>query len=73
MNTQDNYVSLFDYLGKASGGELGKQVFQAAKKARIRMQTREVSNPKYTGKIMLYPKTFLDQYFSDNKVEYNVY
>ena len=34
MNTQDNYVSLFDYLGKASGGELGKQVFQAAKKAR---------------------------------------
>ena len=71
MSTQDNYVSLFDYLGKASGGELGKQVFQAAKKARIRMQTREVSNPKYTGKIMLYPKPFLEQHFKESN--YQVY
>ena len=73
MKENQDYLSLYDYLKVPAGAELGKQVFQAAKKARIRMQQRDVANPKYTGKIMLYPKPFLEQYFSDNKVEYNVY
>lgn len=69
MSTQSNYVSLFEFLGKPAGPELGKQVFEVAKKSRVRLEARQVSNPKYTGKVMLYPKTFLDQYFSDNKYE----
>ena len=44
------YLSLFDYLGKPAGGDLGKEVATAAIKAGIKMQTREISNPKYTGK-----------------------
>ena len=24
---------------------------------------REISNPKYTGNVMLYPKSFLEEYF----------
>jgi hypothetical protein len=59
-------VSLFDYLGKAAGAELGKHVadFAITKKAKI--ETREVSNPRYTGKVMLYERTLLDEFFKLN-------
>ena len=56
-------MSLYDYLGHAAGPELGQQVAQAASQARVKSEMREVSNPKYKGKIMLYPKAFLDLYF----------
>ena len=56
-------VSLYDYLGRAAGSELGKQVATAAAKAGVKHEIREVSNTKYTGPIMLYPKSFLDLYF----------
>jgi hypothetical protein len=56
-------LSLYDYLGKPAGGELGKEVAAAASKAGIKLETREVSNPKYTGIVYLYPKDFLDSHF----------
>ena len=56
-------VSLYDYLGRAAGPDLGKQVATAAAKAGVKSEIREVSNVKYTGPIMLYPKSFLDLYF----------
>jgi hypothetical protein len=56
-------VSLYDYLGRAAGPDLGKQVATAAAKAGVKHEIREVSNPKYKGPIMLYPKSFLDLYF----------
>ena len=56
-------VSLYDYLGRAAGPDLGKQVAIAAAKAGVKHEIREVSNSKYTGPIMLYPKSFLDLYF----------
>ena len=56
-------VSLYDYLGRAAGPDLGKQVAIAATKAGVKHEIREVSNSKYTGPIMLYPKSFLDLYF----------
>jgi len=59
------YLSLYDYLGHASGKELGKEVATAAMEAGIRLETREVSNPKYTGIVYLYPKNFLDFYFRE--------
>jgi len=57
------YLSLYDYLGKAAGNELGKEVAAAASKADIKLQTREIDNPKYAGIVYLYPKDFLDFYF----------
>ena len=57
------YLSLFDYLGKAAGSELGKQVANKANELGIKHQTKEVSNPKYSGPILMYPKSFLDEYF----------
>jgi len=63
------YLSLYDYLGKPAGKELGGQVAQAAYKGGIKPQTREVDNPKYTGIVHLYPKDFLDFYFREPEVE----
>ena len=62
-NKNMEMVSLYDYLGRAAGPELGKQVATAAAKAGVKHEIREVSNPKYRGPIMLYPKSFLDLYF----------
>ena len=59
------YLSLYDYLGKAAGEELGKKVADAASKIGLKLETREISNPKYTGKVLLYPKDFLEFYFRE--------
>ena len=56
-------MSLFDYLGRPAGSELGRRVAAAAAQNKIKFVTRHVSYAKYTGDIMLYPKSFLDQFF----------
>ena len=56
-------ISLYDYLGRAAGPDLGKQVATAAAKAGVKGETRQVSNPVYKGPVMLYPRSFLDLYF----------
>jgi len=58
------YKSLYDYLGRAAGSELGKQVAEAAMRDGIKLQTRQVSNPKYEGVVMLYPSDWLSNYFN---------
>lgn len=59
-------LSLYEYLGKAAGSELGKAVAQAAIQAKVKIDSQEISNKKYTGKVLKYPKTFLDNYFKQN-------
>jgi hypothetical protein len=61
-------VSLYDYLGRAAGAELGKQVAEYAKIRNQRFETRTVVNPRYSGEIMLYEKTFLDEFFKAKSV-----
>ena len=56
-------MSLYDYLGRAAGPELGQQVAQAAAKAKVKSEIREVNHVGYRGPIMLYPKAFLDNFF----------
>jgi len=55
--------SLFEYLGKAAGPELGKRVAEAATKARVKIDSHHVETRKYTGEILKYPVEFLDEYF----------
>ncbi len=55
--------SLYDYLGRAAGRKLGREVNESAKRRCIPTNTRQVSNPKYEGIVLLYPKWFLDEYF----------
>ena len=56
-------LSLYDYLGRAAGSELGRQVADYAKFKKAKHETRYVSNPKYVGNVMLYEKEFLDEFF----------
>lgn len=57
-------MSLYDYLGYAAGGELGKQVATAATKAKEKIGRRVVSNTRYKGEVLLYRREFLNEYFS---------
>ena len=61
-------ISLYDYLGYAAGSELGAKVYQAATKAKQQVQTREVHTKTYTGKVMLYKKQFLKEYFESQQL-----
>ena len=65
INKKENMsmISLYDYLGRAAGSDLGKQVAIAASKAGIKSEIREVSHIGYKGPIMLYPRTFLENFF----------
>jgi hypothetical protein len=69
MNENNNesgtkYVSLYEYLGHAAGGELGRKVAYEAAKAGIIPETKEVSNPAYKGIVYTYPESFLELYFN---------
>ena len=63
-------ISLYDYLKKPAGPELGKQVAAAANADKIKIDFKQVSNPKYKGNILMYPKTWLDEYFNKTNDEY---
>lgn len=58
-----NFISLFDYLGKPAGSELGKRVSEYAISKKAPYSIRPISNPKYQGNVMLYPREFLDEFF----------
>ena len=64
---EDQMMSLYDYLGYAAGGQLGKQVANAAVKAKVRIDRRYVSNKAYSGLVMLYPNSFLKEYFENKQ------
>ena len=57
-------LSLYDYLKKAAGPKLGKEVAKEATRRSIPFSSKEIDNPNYTGKILMYPKWFLDEYFN---------
>ena len=59
------YLSLYDYLGKPAGGQIGALVAVEARRQGIEIKTREIDNPKYTGIVHLYPKDFLEFYFRE--------
>jgi hypothetical protein len=57
------FRSLYEYLGRAAGPDLGKAVAIAAATQGVTIQSQQISNPKYTGTVMMYPVEFLDRYF----------
>ena len=59
------YKSLWEFLEKAAGPELGAKVFKAfiSEYPKGKIQKRYVENSKYKGYVDLYPKSFLDSYF----------
>ena len=59
----DEMLSLFDYLGHPAGGDLGKAVAKAATAKKVMVQSKQVVARTYTGSILMYPKSFLEDYF----------
>ena len=64
-NNSMDMISLYDYLGRAAGPDLGKKVASAAAKAGVKHEMREVNHKGWNGPIMLYPRAFLDLYFKN--------
>lgn len=62
----DTFVSLFDYLGKPAGNDLGLKVYKKAVEVNEPISYRNVTTAKYTGKVKLYRSSFLDNYFNNN-------
>jgi len=67
-DSKETYLSLFEYLGKGSGGSnIGREVTAEAVKQGIeikwRMLPKEMQKPEYT-QVQLYPVSFLDEYFA---------
>ena len=54
-----DYLSLYDYLGCAAGGELGQKIAYEAAKNKINIKTKSIENPGYKGRIQMYPEDFL--------------
>ena len=63
MEQNSVYLSLYDYLGRAAGQELGAEVNKAAVERKIEFKQRHISNPSYHGNVHLYPVEFLNEYF----------
>jgi hypothetical protein len=64
---ENNLISLYDYLGYAAGQELGGKVCKAAIALKEPIGEREITNTRYKGKVHLYRREFLDEYFSLKK------
>ncbi len=75
MKSEDQYISLYEYLGKGSGGtNIGREVTAEAIKQGIDIKwktlPKEAQKPEYT-QVQIYPLSFLDKYFG-NKTEVGI-
>lgn len=58
------YVSLFEFLQKPAGEKLGMEVSIFARNIGVPIKHRDITNPKFSGKVILYPYGFLMLYFN---------
>ena len=64
MKEQKPYMmSLYEYLGRAAGPELGKEVAETAVKLKETIEKKYIENTRYKGEILMYRREFLDLYF----------
>lgn len=62
-NVLGSYMSLFDYLGKAAGTQLGAEVWIVACEGKVPILSRFIKTKTYKGKVNLYPLDFLEDFF----------
>ena len=65
----ESQLSLYEYLGKAAGQDLGKEVMKAALECDefIEIAEQKISTPAFNGVVKTYPKSFLDEYFKKKR------
>jgi hypothetical protein len=68
MEKKVEMLSLYEYLKRPAGSQLGEQVAAYAKLRKAKFGTKSVSNPAYQGEVMVYTKEFLDECFNAKKV-----
>lgn len=59
--------SLFEFLGRPAGPELGNKVYLEALKQKVTISNRIVKTKRYEGEVKIYPTYFLEMYFKNNK------
>jgi len=59
-------ISVFEYLGGTPPTGTGEKVYKYATSIGAKIDTKEVSSTKYTGKIMLYERQMLDVYYNQD-------
>jgi hypothetical protein len=64
----EKYKSLFEFLGRPAGSELGRKVATIAAKDKVMIGNREVNTPSYRGPILLYPESFLNRIFTNKEL-----
>ena len=69
---KSEYISLYDYLGKASGLELGTQVKKYADENEIPFSTKHITQGGYDGNVLTYPKTWRELDFREPPQEENL-
>lgn len=63
MHKIDEMITLYDFLGKAAGMELGSRVCKKAVELKEPIEEIQIENPVYTGKVHAYRRGFLMLYF----------
>ena len=76
IKNEDQYISLYEYLGKGSGGtNTGREVTAEAIKRGVDIKWRtlpkEAQRPEYT-QVQIYPLSFLDDYFANTSNSNNI-
>lgn len=64
MEQKPYMMSLYDYLGRAAGKQLGAEVCAIATSLKENIEERYIENPAYKGNVHLYRREFLKEYFS---------
>ena len=68
IKPEPEMVSLFDFLGHAAGVNLGAAVYSTARRTKEKVDIRMVETKTYKGKVMLYRKAFLNDYFKSQRI-----
>jgi hypothetical protein len=63
MKEKDEYLSLYEYLGRAAGSKLGAEIKKIAVENGVSTQMKDVPHSGFEGQVLTYPKSFLELTF----------
>lgn len=58
--TPTDMMSVYEYFGGTPTHGIGEKIYKYAKDTGAKTDTHDVATPRYTGKIMMYERSFLD-------------
>jgi hypothetical protein len=61
--TKEEFISLYDFVGHKDEKGIGKNLYNFAVNCGVKPLSRQVENPKYKGKVMLYPRSVIKSFF----------